>query len=270
MAARYWVGGQDGDTKDWTNTSNWSATRGGSSGVAAPATNDAVEVITRNKINGSDQASVDLSSLVIELKPGGSIGADTALIIAVSGAGTPALKFSGQGTCNIQAGTAGIDKLIFEGLGLSLTGGTTIEIEGGTHGHLDIGASAVVTNIKAGATTGTIAYNATAVTSFEHGGAGLWACYRTVTTGRIAGVGAALRLVDAAAIGTKMHVHGGSKFVAHNYGTIADIEVWPDAVATNDGSEWPTTISAGTKWPGGSYFENDVNVLPTVLVAPGK
>lgn len=111
MADKHWRGtAGDGD---WSNTNNWSATRGGATGAGAPASNDVVYIESGPDITaGLSQGSVDLNGLTITFD--GNIGtSSTSLTIAVSGTSGATLTYRGTGKiCNITAGTNGILSLI--------------------------------------------------------------------------------------------------------------------------------------------------------------
>jgi hypothetical protein len=257
---------------DFESTSNWSATRGGSGGEAAPASNDVVYIETDIPRSFAEtnlsKASVDLNALYIR----GPVSFPALLTIAVSGTSGAVCDIAGARKVRLAAGTNGIDKLVarstLEGHGVSLEGGTTVQCNVGRGAVMEIQGSAVVTNLSSdGKTT---AQAGTAFTT-ANGGAGTLETSRSIGTGHFGGP-IVVTTRDSAAVSTKVTMFQGSKLHHLSHGTIADIETMAGSEATAKGSPYQSfTVTAAKKHEGSRLFEDSPAAsLPTTIDTQGE
>jgi hypothetical protein len=252
MADRYWLG----VSNDFTATANWSTTRNGAGGSAAPTSSDAVYILDGSLDITGNITGVECSAATIGGNFRGNIGT-----VGTSMTFTTATNGIKVQTCNKQffnlAATTTIATLYIDGTGngaVNLTGGTFTNTRCGTVGRVVVAAACTVTNL----------YSAGIVAQIEAGSAATLLDIQ-------AGVGHELRrsaatlilggqltaYLQAALTGTgataSSVIRGGRLLWASN-GTIAEIVAKPGAVAM--ASDVPFTVTNSTVWEGASLFEN--------------
>lgn len=258
MADRYWLG----VNSNWNDTSNWSTTRQGSGGSAAPVTNDVVYILDGNTdiTTNISQAAVDLSGLTIGGEFTGSIGSvGSSLTIAVSGTGTPIcrINYSGPGAINIAAGTNNIDDMRITRPGggggrVNLVGGTTTALYTGRGVTLYIDDAAVVTTLTSTGSVITAGYSATAFTTATVGGGSSLTSRRAATTLNIDA--ATVRFGNVAAI-TTINARNGANYVHDSSGTITTANGLPGSRLLANATAF--TVTNANVYEGSSVFTNN-------------
>lgn len=252
MADRYWLG-VDGN---WTNTSNWSTTRGGSGGSAVPTTSDDVFIL-----DGSIDITQNISAInAAAVKIGGNFTG------ALGGSANPANfdatsvtvdRFAGSSLV-IGGHTGGLDLLTLNSTGSIrpvISAATTTLLARGTQA--EFSASASITNVRgvgadvifrAGATHTTLDLRDCSCTDYAGGD--------IITID-----GGSYNTLDKAAIGTNIDLYGRARFRHNSSGTIVLIEVGPQAQAVPGDFDFEVTDSV--LWQGGKLFENFAGVTYT-------
>jgi hypothetical protein len=259
MADKYWRGtAGDGD---WSNTNNWSATRFGSTGAGAPASNDVVYIVDGNYsiTTGLNAASTDLDGFTVGPNYTGNIGTSSApLQIAVSGTSGATMRIKGIGGqyIKITAGTNGIDVLDIEETGAGtfyLVGGTTTDAYFGT-GNVVVEAGAVLTNWYSAGANIDLADNGTDCAIAELAG-GTCRSRRDLDA-VIVGPTAVLTTLEDVTVDGSIDVSG--VWNCQSSGTVASLKARPTARVTAQGSSATAlTITSLVKYAGAQVFEND-------------
>lgn len=273
MADRYWLGANT----DWSSSSNWSTTRGGSGGSAAPTSSDDVYIYDGNVDITTNITNVAAQSIKIGGKFSGNIG----------GGGTPLTV--GTATCPITIETVATNKKIVIGaynsitisatMNIRSTGGGSVEIANGASGVITtvqvgqdarvlVTASGVVTNIESAGGLVFAEYNATAFTSAEICGGGTPTSphifQRAITTLN-ASASAILRTENAVAITTaNLRV---ATLTHNSSGTITTANAFTGGILKQ--GDTPFTITNSKKHQGGVLpivggsvtFTNTTNVV---------
>lgn len=269
MADRWW----NGVNGNWTDTSNWSATRYGSTGQTVPGSSDVAYVM---------DGAVDITS---------NISAVTAGTIVIGGefAGNISGMLLDTTTCAVDIKTVNRNRIVI-GAAASKTISGVMNIRNTGQGEVQIasGASGVITTVRCGA-RGTVKvlgsgvvtnlysagiriiaeYAATAFTILQLRGGSGHEISRGVTTLTLdAGALGTVKL--ASAVGTA-NVVGRSRYTHDSTGTITAIEVTPGSVAIAGAA--PFTVTDSTVWETGSLFDNNSNAAytnATVVVGETK
>lgn len=255
-----WIGAVDHTTI--STAGNWYDLDAVAVASAAPATGDSAYVIdTSDTLTGS-LSSADLAYWYIGPGFQGNLGSSGVSVTLTCSSGSNAI-FTYAANCqyaNITAGTNGIDKIKCLGGAISLTGGTTLIVEG-TLGPVTIASGAAVTTVYGCGSSFTAGYSGTAFTTvrMEQG---------TMTTGRsvgtltTAGNGTLVTATGIAAITTSVTAHNGSRYNHQSKGTITLADCRTGAVIDDVGNPYPGFIvTNATEWTGSSYFKNRHTVI---------
>lgn len=237
MANRYWLG----VSGDWTATANWSTTRYGAGGSAAPTSSDDVYIldgdidITSNitavaaqsiRIGGNFSASIGGSGTAMTVNTAAcpitienvatgktiAIGADAAVTIS----GIVRIRSTGGGTVTLASGAAGVI--------------TTVRC--GRQGRVIVSSSAAVTNLYSGGIRITAEPSSTAFTLLElRGGGNAVASHdirRACTTLTVTN-GAVARNYNSVAV-TTANVESQGTVFHDSDGTVGTLNAFPAGV----------------------------------------
>lgn len=251
MAARYW----HGVNSDTTDTTNWSTTRYGSTGSAAPTSSDDVSFLDGNGdlaanaafhantilfggnfTGGSAGLLCDTAGCVITVE---SVGFGKNLVIGPAGSTTLAsvhVRGTAQGNVTIAAGTSGVLTLL----------------QAGKSGLLIIDGSCPVTTYNNCGMQDRWAYNATAITTGQWSGGGSGhSVQRSVTTATVDGP----TTVNIVSNGTSpavttLTVSAGGIWAHDSDGTIATANIKPGGTLQPVSTKF--TVTTGNVWEGGN------------------
>lgn len=276
MANKHWLGVNG----NLTDTANWSTSRGGAGGAAVPTTDDDVYFETGIPPSTNLAGITDiLGSLYWSLD--GPLGtSSTPLSVSVSGTSaitgrSGVVRVTKTTYVNLQAaGSAGIDKLSLELpsnataiLSVTSTGGFAansgdyIHIDGGTV--TLSGEAAATSGSKIRVVSGILNGEADASFTFQSVEVGPSAQFKTARSCVTLDVSTNARAetTDAAGVSTQLTVHPGGYHNHTGYGTIALSDVRPGGKAEAKNSKYNFTLTARTKWRGGSNFEDATKLL---------
>lgn len=259
MANRYFLGVNG----NWSDTANWSTTRGGAGGSAEPSGSDDVFIFDGNvdittNIGGETAQSIKIGG---DFK--GNIGAvGTALTISTTSC-VITVETVGKQYINLAAATT-VAQVNVNSTGpgtVNLAGGTFTDVYCGASGTVNVAGGCVVTNLYSAGIKILSEYSGTAFTILKVLGGIGHEIRRAVTTLTLGG---ALTTYNAIALATANILRGGSLNHTSN-GTITTIEVQPGGSAI--GGFLPFTVTNSTKYEGGSLFANTNQVTYTNATA---
>lgn len=254
MADRYWLG----VNTDWTDTANWSTTRNGTGGSAAPTASEPTYVLDGNTDITQNLTGVACASLTIGGNFRGNIGTiGTALTITTATNGVTIE------TCNKQflniAATTTITPIYIDGTGngaVNLTGGTFTNVRCGEVGRVVVGASCVATNFYSAGMTSFIEAG-TAATLIDIQGGNGHELRRTSATLKLcnAQLTTFLQVALTGTGTTASEICRGAQLRWASNGTIAEIVAKPGSLAY--AGDVPFAITNSTVWSSAKLFDND-------------
>lgn len=250
MATRelYWLGASG----DWTSTSNWSLTRGGTGGEAAPDSDDNVWIFDGTTDITTNIGAAAAQAIRIGGDFQGNIGAaGTSLTVATTGCAIT-VESVGKQYVNLAASTT------VASVGIVGTGAGVVNLGSGTFTAVNCGASGTV-NVDGGCVVVTLrscgmkvlaAYNGTAFTTLDIEG-GIGHEIRRAVTTLLLGGGA--KTFSAVTVGTGTLTRGG-QLTHDSVGTITALHVKPGSQAI--AGLVPFIVTDSTLWEGGRLFAN--------------
>jgi hypothetical protein len=266
MADRFWRGVNN----DFTSTANWSATRTGATGVAAPSASDDVYIYDgTGDITGNVTGVTALSMTIGGLFQGHITGmtiATTTCVVTIEGVafgktvsigaaagvtlGLIHVKSTKTGAVSIIAGAAGV-----------LT-----SLRAGKVGNLNIDGSGVVTNFYCAGMPTTCMYSATAFTlaEFRTGSHMLQRSATTLTMDTGAQVMSEFSGVDNAF--TTVNVGSSATLRQNTAGTIGTLNAFPGGTLTPGVTKF--TVTNSNYWEGANINRNSDKITFTNPPAP--
>lgn len=236
---------------------NWYDLDAAATAGAAPATGDSAYVIDTSDTLTGTLSSADLAYWYFGPGFQGNLGSSGVSVTLTCSSGSNAIMVYAANCqyANITAGTNGIDKLKCLGGAISLTGGTTLIVEG-TLGPVTIAAGAAVTTVYGCGATFVAGYSATAFTTVRME-QGMMTTGRSVGTLTTAGNGTIVTATGIAAITTSATIHNGSRYNHQSKGTITLADCRTGATMDDVSNPYPGFIvTNANEWVGSSYFKN--------------
>lgn len=270
---QWWVGGAG--TKLYTDSANWSATRGGAGGNGPPIAGDSVYIVDGNsQIVGSDQSGVALASFEATFAPQGTISVPPMSIGSLAAPLKIGLAAGATATLSGSHGDIYIGPSFADAAGMLVCNGRgNVFVSGVT----SAGGGSIVGGVGAGKVTiasdyaGTfsvlnlgcqmeVAYTATSTTMPVTVDSGVVTSYRSMTAGEVSG---ALVLANTAAASGTITVRKGGLHNHRSTGPLANMVVKSGGIASAVGGPSGFTVTNATVYGSGSMFTGSTNIIYT-------
>lgn len=257
MANRFWLGVDS----NFTNTANWSTTRNGTGGSAAPTSSDDVYILDGTTDITTNITGVEVNSITIGGNFRGNIGTVGSSMTFTTVTTSITIENCLKQFINIAATTT-IARVNVDGTGngiANLTGGTFTLVACGTVGRVFVGGSCTVTTLRSTGIVCTIEAGTAGTTLDIQDGVGheLRRSFTTLELG-----GSLTAYLQAALTGTgasASKLTRGARLLWASNGTIAEIMAKTGSVAL--AADVPFAVTNSTKYEGAALFDNNLRIV---------